>query len=203
MKSNLYNNSRYAKYLEKMNSLTWRGRLILKTVLKYLAPQPEDRILEIGCNRGEMVKEVKKYSKNVIGIDISTEAVGHAVTSDIINMDGTDISFPSNYFDKIYSSHTIEHVPDLNKFIKESDRILKPGGKLLLLYPIEIFRGSGTLLAALVIYRSFLMARRLHLHKITPGKIKKLIAITSLRHLKSGIRFIPYPSYFSLLEKKK
>ncbi len=37
-------------------------------------------------------------------------------------------SLPNNYFDVITMWHVLEHVPDLDKQIKELDRLLKPDG---------------------------------------------------------------------------
>ena len=201
MTSALYNSQGYIKHLDRINFFG-RENLIFKKILKYLEPKPKDRILDIGCSRGKTVRKIKKYSQNSTGIDISLEAVKNAVTSNIIEMDGVKIDFPQNYFDKIYSGHTIEHIPDLNKFIKEIERVLKPGGIILLIYPFELFRGSNTLTDAALVYKNLSTARKLHLHRLTPKKIKQLIMGTSLEHRKSKIHFVPFLSYFTVLEKK-
>ncbi|PIR02218.1 MAG: hypothetical protein COY73_00720 [Candidatus Nealsonbacteria bacterium CG_4_10_14_0_8_um_filter_37_14] len=200
MKTDLYN-QKYTSYIDK-RGIFLRYSLELKAVLKCLNPQATDKILEIGCDKGRLVKEIKKYSKNVIGIDINREAVKMAVTSNIVEMDGTDTNFPPNSFDKIYSCHTIEHISNLNKFFKEIDRILKPGGIVVISYPIEIFRGSNALFDAFFVYQNLLAARELHLHRLNPGKIKKLIVSINLDYLKSEIHFRPFPSYYTVLRKK-
>ena len=203
MKADLYHsNNFYSRCIDKESHIL-RGGLFFRTFLKYLKPRSEDKILDIGCNRGEVTKKVKKYSRNVTGIDINVEAVKRAVTSDIIHMDAARMSFPPNYFDKIYSSHVIEHISDLDNFIKGVERILKPGGKLLLVYPYEIFRGSNALVSSLISQKSLFAARELHLHRLTPNRIKKIITETSLHHLKSKLHLVPFLSYFTLLEKQK
>ena len=202
MNSDLYNNLAYSNHADRVNCLG-KGILTFKKIIKYLEPKPGDKILEIGCNQGKTVKKIREYSQNVIGIDVNPEAVKRAEISDIIKMDGTKMDFPSNSFDKIYSSHTIEHIPDLNKFIREMERVLKPGGRILLVYPLELFRGCHTLIDALYIHKNPLMMRKLHLHRLTPNKIKKLVEGTSLEHKKSKFHFVPILSGFTLLEKKK
>jgi len=202
MNSALYSNQGYIKHLDRINCFGRRS-LTLKRILNYLEPVSTDRILEIGCNRGKTLKEIKKHSQNTTGIDFNALAVSSAVTSNIIEMDGTEMSFSSDYFDKVYSSHTIEHVPDLNKFIKEIERVVKPGGKVLLIYPCEIIRGCWTLVDAIFVYKDISMARKLHLHKLTPNKIKKLVKGTSLQHKRSGLHFVLFISYFTLLEKDR
>jgi len=202
MSSALYSNQGYINHLERINSFGRRS-LLFRRILSYLKPLPEEKILEIGCSQGKILKKMRKYSQNLIGIDINSLAVSSAVIPDIMKMDGSKMSFPSDYFDKVYSSHTIEHVPDLNKFISEIERVVKPGGKVLLVYPFEIIRGCWTLVDAIFVYKNLSMARKLHLHRITPNKIKQLVEGTSLQHKKSGLHFIPFFSYFTLLEKNK
>lgn len=199
MKSNSHNQ------LYSKAAANFFGGTILryKLILKYLNPQPDERILDIGCNKGLMIKKIKRYSNNATGIDINSEAIKKAVTSNIIEMDGAQMSFPSNSFDKIYSAHTIEHVPDLNKFIKEIERVLRPGGRVLLVYPFELLRGSSTLFTSLFICKNFSAARKIHLHRLTPNKIKELVSGTSLYCLKNRFYFDPWPSFFTVLEKKK
>ncbi|WP_405305377.1 glycosyltransferase [Methanobrevibacter sp.] len=52
-------------------------------------------------------------------------------------IDIQDIPYEDNYFDLIYCSHLLEHVPDDNKAIRELYRVLKPGGTALILVPIN------------------------------------------------------------------
>ncbi len=42
-----------------------------------------------------------------------------------------DINFKSNYFDIVYIRQAMHHANNLNKFIKECVRVLKPNGLLL------------------------------------------------------------------------
>lgn len=56
--------------------------------------------------------------------------------------DKTDIQnmhiYDENRFDLIICSHVLEHVPDDRKALAEMNRILKPGGRCLLLVPIAL-----------------------------------------------------------------
>ena len=55
----------------------------------------------------------------------------------IEQFDVQDIPYEDNYFDVIYCSHILEHVPDDRKAIRELYRVLKPGGTALILVPIN------------------------------------------------------------------
>ena len=59
-------------------------------------------------------------------------------TADLANM-----PFESDSFDIVICSHVLEHVPDDLKAMREIRRILKPGGRALLLVPLAI-NGKGT-----------------------------------------------------------
>ena len=58
----------------------------------------------------------------------------------MVKMDITDIKYPDNFFDVIYCSHVLEHVPDDRKAMAEFYRILKPGGWAILQVPITADR---------------------------------------------------------------
>ena len=53
------------------------------------------------------------------------------------HMDITELAFPSRYFDAIYCSHVLEHVPNDRKAMAELYRVLKPGGWAILQVPIQ------------------------------------------------------------------
>jgi len=63
------------------------------------------------------------------------------ITADLLNpramvkMDVTDIQYPDGYFDVIYCSHVLEHVPDDRKAMREFLRVLKPDGWAVLIVP--------------------------------------------------------------------
>lgn len=174
---------------------------IFKVLLKYLDPQKNEKILEIGCGRGDCIKKIEKYTKNVVGIDISKAALKNAVTPRICYGDATNLKFEKENFDKIYSLHTIEHIPNLKKFFSEINRTLKFGGICIIIYPFELIRGLQALGTALIRYKNPLVIRKIHLHKLTPRKIKKIIKNTNLSHVKSKIVLALGIHYITVLKK--
>lgn len=54
----------------------------------------------------------------------------------MVKMDITQIDYPDRSFDLIYCSHVLEHVSDDRKAMSEFWRVLKPGGKAIILVPI-------------------------------------------------------------------
>ncbi len=174
---------------------------LFKTILNYLQPKPKEKILDLGCARGFYVKEIERYTDDVIGIDISKEAIEKAVTRKVKYGDVTELDFKADTFDKIYSLHTVEHIENLEKFFTQANRVLKPGGIFILVYPFELIRGMQAIGTATINYKNPLMVRKIHLHKLTPKKIKELIKNTSFHHIKSKLIFALGIQYLTILSK--
>ncbi|OGZ18959.1 MAG: hypothetical protein A2175_01355 [Candidatus Nealsonbacteria bacterium RBG_13_42_11] len=178
-----------------------KDKNLFEKVSQYLRPKPEDKILEIGCGRGFLTKEMQKIAPGTIGIDINIKAIESGVAKNLKVIDATNMGFPADFFDKIYSCHTIEHIKEISKFFKEIEKVLKPGGRALLVYPFEIIRGTGAINASLLMFGDIIHCRKIHLHKFSPKKIQKIIRGTKLRHIKSHFSLLLTPQYFTLLEK--
>jgi SAM-dependent methyltransferase len=59
-----------------------------------------------------------------------------------VKMDIMDIPFGENTFDVVICNHTLEHVDDDHKAMREFHRVLKPGGWAILNSPINEKRGT-------------------------------------------------------------
>ena len=158
--------------------------------------------MEIGCARGVVVKAVQDIAPETYGVDVSEESISHGITRNLAVMSAGNLQFENESFDKIYSFHTIEHVPHLEKALQEIERILKPEGKVLLVYPAEPIRGLFSIGASLVMFKHPFKTRQIHLHKINPKKIQKLIAGTELLHQESGFSIVKGPEFFTVLRKR-
>lgn len=165
------------------------NRSLFRVLVRWLEPGPGEKILDVGCSRGFYVEALKAYSEDVIGIDSSEESIADAVSADVEVGDAADLRFAVGTFDKVFSLHTIEHVADPGAFISEIDRVLKPGGMAVIVYPWELFRGMQALGAAIRLYRNPFQAGRIHLHRLTPDRLRGLMAGSSLTHRRS--LFVP------------
>lgn len=161
----------------------------------------DDAILEIGPNTGLLLDAFKPKAKSVIGVDINEDAVRRLARPDIVCMDATDLLFEANTFDTVIGIEVFEHIPDLQKVFSEIARVLVDGGKCYMTVPFELFRGQQALGDAWQVYRDLRMARQLHVHRLNPHRIKKMIAHTSLQMIHSSLLWIPGPSYFIALQK--
>ena len=173
----------------------------LRRVRKFLAPKTNDRILEIGCGRGFLTREVQRIAPATIGTDLNAEAVANAVTGGLRVMDARALDFPDATFDKIYSFHAIEHIPNLAGAFAEMDRVLKPGGRVLLVYPAEPIRGLYVIPTAMILFGNPFRARDIHIHKLSPAALRPFLAGTSLWPVTNKLQLLLTPQFVTVLKK--
>jgi ubiquinone/menaquinone biosynthesis C-methylase UbiE len=174
----------------------------LARVRRYLDPRPTDRVLEIGCSRGFLLQRVRnELAPSTIGVDLNPEAIANSVIEGSSVMDAQSLAFEDESFDKLYSFHCIEHIPDLPRALREMDRVLKPGGRVLLVYPAEPIRGLYVVPTAIILFGNALRAREIHLHKLWPSKIERMLARTSLTVTVTGLDLLLTPQFITVLEK--
>ena len=191
----LYNN----KFSKKANNTFYlREKFHTEKIIELVQPRKNDIILDIGCNQGKLVKVFRSFTRTVYGCDINREAIKNSKIKGLRVMFADKLEYDNNLFDKIVSSHVIEHIPNLKGSLVEIKRALKPNGICVLIYPFEIFRGSNNLIEAWNVYNNPLYSRKLHIHKLCPKKIRKL---TDMQIINDGFFLGPYPTYFTVLKK--
>jgi ubiquinone/menaquinone biosynthesis C-methylase UbiE len=108
----------------------------IKYILENIDNIKKMKILDVGCGKGGMVKILSKLGAQVHGIDISKELLKEAKKIPLATIktgSATNIPYPGNTFDYVISNEVIEHVPNTEKAIKEMSRVVKKGGKLILI----------------------------------------------------------------------
>jgi SAM-dependent methyltransferase len=100
-------------------------------------------ILEVGCSGGCLIKDMKDYGfERVSGVDISKAAIEVCEEKGIKSVylrDGIKTGFNDSQFDVVISSDVLEHIQDEVSALREWNRILKPGGILILFVPAFSF----------------------------------------------------------------
>lgn len=174
----------------------------LKRVRDFLDPRRDDRILEVGCGRGFLTARVQRLAPDTTGIDVNAQAIANAVTSGVEVMNAERLAFPDGAFDKIYSFHVIEHIPDLARALAEMDRVLRPGGTALLVYPAEPIRGLYVIPTAMILFGNPLRARDIHIRAVTPRALREFVRGTSLEIVRSRLHLLLTPQFVTLLRKR-
>lgn len=107
------------------------------------------RLLDIGAGRGSFVAAARRAGYQALGLDLQAEApvVWRAAAIEGVLGDGAKAPFASGSFDLVRLKEVIEHVQDPLALVRESKRLLKPGGIVIAhvptpfsqLYPVGNF----------------------------------------------------------------
>jgi ubiquinone/menaquinone biosynthesis C-methylase UbiE len=95
---------------------------------------PTGRVLDLGCNNGYGSYKLSQHGHEVIGVDVSAEALADAKRRfsapnlEFQQVSGQALPFDSGSFDLITSFQVIEHIVDMGPYLAEIHRVLKPGG---------------------------------------------------------------------------
>ncbi|MDR0743228.1 MAG: class I SAM-dependent methyltransferase [Tannerella sp.] len=113
-------------------------RLHLAKAMKKYASELNGRLLDFGCG-SKPYKYLFKHVREYVGIDVENEGHSHQNENVDIYYDGENLPFNDETFDSILSNEVLEHVPNINGSLAELNRILKPGGKILITVPFVCF----------------------------------------------------------------
>ncbi len=101
--------------------------------------RPGDRVLQIDCGPGVLAARLIEMGADVTGTDLSAEAVSRAGKRGVpvrqINLDRQPLPFVDASFDVVLSDSQIEHRVDTARYLDESVRVLRPGGRLVMCVP--------------------------------------------------------------------
>jgi len=104
------------------------------------APFVKGDVLEIGCGEGRGVDLLTKNSNSYTAIDKLEEVIqqlqekypnGKFISGNLPPLS----SFDDNQFDRVFSFQVIEHIQDDLFYLKEINRVLRPGGVALITTP--------------------------------------------------------------------
>ena len=101
-------------------------------VLAWLAPQPRERILDLGCGDGALTAQLAASGADVFGIDGSADMVAAAQARGLAAacMDAQQLDFHAE-FDAVFSNAALHWMPNAAAVLAGVYRALKPGGRLV------------------------------------------------------------------------
>lgn len=105
-----------------------------------------ESICEIGCGSANILSAFKMLESKYSGCDFSSDLIVNnqrkfPKANFKVLSNSNSISFEDNIFDLVFSMFVLEHVTTPHFFLNECHRILKPGGKLIILCPDYLSRG--------------------------------------------------------------
>jgi len=122
--------SLFEKLYHFIKSIALQNKLNL---INSLQPQ-KGRLLDIGAGTGDFLSVAKNDGWQTIGVEPSERAKSIAKNKGVSFVEETS-ELENQSFDVISMWHVLEHVPDLDKQIKELKRLLKPTGTLIIAVP--------------------------------------------------------------------
>ncbi len=119
------------------------NRYVLEFARDFARRRPGARILDYGCGAGAVVAAGRAAGLDMWGADVyyagsnaRVEAAAAGLLGGTIReMTGGRIDWPADSFDLIVNNQVMEHVADLGATLAEIDRVLKPGGVVLSIFP--------------------------------------------------------------------
>lgn len=98
---------------------------------------PDDTVVDLAAGTCEFTNAVR--AKRKIAVDLNPETPTFAVDAEVVIAPSDDIrAIDDHTVDVVFTSNFFEHLPDkraLLRTLAESRRILRPGGRLLVLMP--------------------------------------------------------------------
>ena len=130
-----YNFNTIARDYDRMNHLMTLGldRWWRKKAVKGLG----GKVLDVACGTGDMVVELLRLGCTVTGVDLSKEMLAiakrKAESGKWKVADAEHLPFEDNTFDAVTCAFGVRNFVHLEQGLKEMLRVLKPGGRMVIL----------------------------------------------------------------------
>lgn len=114
-------------------------------VRRLVSPLPPGRALDVGCGGGGNTGVLRDLGWRVSGLEYSPAAAGLATSRglDVVRGDARRLPFADASMDLVMSTDMWEHIDDDEAVARETFRVLKPGGRLLVAVPCSMSLWSG------------------------------------------------------------
>jgi demethylmenaquinone methyltransferase/2-methoxy-6-polyprenyl-1,4-benzoquinol methylase len=130
-----------APYYDRINNIMsfGSGRWYRRMALQRAGLKEGDRVCDVGAGTGVvslLAQEIVGNDGYVIAVDPSQGMLDVARAGGVKNTYkglGEELPFSDNEFDMVTMGYALRHVSDLKTLFREYQRVLKPGGKILLL----------------------------------------------------------------------
>jgi SAM-dependent methyltransferase len=117
--------------------MPWRSPQ-MRSGLCHLEDKAPGDLLEVGCGDGAFMLVAQRAGWRVHGIDFDESAIARArakvgdgaVVGDLLSM-----GYPEASFDAIVLNNVIEHLPNPGAVMAECHRVLRPGGRVVMVTP--------------------------------------------------------------------
>lgn len=116
---------------------------VRSTAVTALSPVAGDRICDIGCATGTQLARLARIigaEGRAVGVDPSQlmcdetrrRATAAGVDVEVVCADGRETGLPGGSFDAVHIDRVIQHTGDAAAFVREALRLVRPGGRVVL-----------------------------------------------------------------------
>ena len=138
--TNNWNKIRYTFFTPVYDLMAGPFRKLRERSINLLFPHPTENLLILGAGTGLDLYYLRQC-QFITAIDITPAMLSRLKSrARLLNlqveakvMDGQNLDFPDNTFDCIVLHLIIAVIPDPIRCIKEAERVLKPGGRIIIL----------------------------------------------------------------------
>lgn len=151
----------------------------LEMLARYVTPG--EWVLQVDCGPGWLPEMMQARGAHVIATDLSSVAVelacARGVDARLFDIDSGSLPFEDGAFDMVMSDSQLEHRVDFRHALDEMVRVLRLGGRLVLLLPnMAHWRVRLWLLSGRFPYRDHTPTDPLHLRFFTLPDARALLA---------------------------
>jgi demethylmenaquinone methyltransferase/2-methoxy-6-polyprenyl-1,4-benzoquinol methylase len=149
-----------ARYYDRVGTFLalGSGQHYRRWTLERAGLHPGMAVLDVATGTGQMAREAARIvgpSGKIVGLDPSNGMLAEArkvATGPLVQGIGEELPFASERFDFVSMGFALRHVSDLEAAFAEYRRVLKPGGRVLLLEITRPASGLGRRLAGIYLH---------------------------------------------------
>jgi malonyl-CoA O-methyltransferase len=108
----------------------------VKLVMEHLGDLSGKRVADVGCGKGRFARVIQEQypSAHICAIDIAEAMLARVPPGiDRVTAAMTALPLASDSCDGAYATESLEHAIDIPKAIEEMSRIVKPGGRIVII----------------------------------------------------------------------
>lgn len=95
-----------------------------------------DRVLDFGCGSGALLRAIGSRSGSIVGVEVNTTAAFHAQENGVSVVDDLQ-KIKTDSINTFISHHALEHVENPIHVMREANRVIRPGGKIVIVVPCD------------------------------------------------------------------